>query len=196
MTQVYSLEFHYPGDYGGSHTEEDADEAALYAAYKAVRRAALAVGVTLRHAYSWPDGSLYLYAWGGDLTALAKELHPHRISFTPTLIPDLTKADFVAHKPYLCAMDMLLGRELPLLPEYESVHPRLPGYGAMDPRDFAGYTLHEAFSNGFLGAFGHITHFWVGPPEWTPSEETVTRAGNGYAVGALLRLLFYVGEEV
>ena len=192
MTQVYSLEFHYPGDYGNSSTEADA----LDSAYKAVEQAALIVGVTLRHEYAWPDGSLYLYAWGGDLTALAKELKPHRISFTPTIIPDLTKADFVGHKPYLCAMDMLLGRELPILPGYESVHPRLPDYGAMDPRDFDGYTLHEAFSNGFMGAFGHITHFWVGPPEWAPSDEAVTRAGNGYAVGALLRILFYVGEDV
>lgn len=80
MNTAYSqIEWHYRGPYQNIPTDDLREDGAMQANWNAEREAAAILtlaGLRWKHAYSWPDGSLYQYVqWDAEKQDLDKVLN-------------------------------------------------------------------------------------------------------------------------
>jgi hypothetical protein len=98
-TNFYSAAFYYPGPYANSPDCSPAAECALLKAEKAVFGVAIE-GVKIVHAYSWTDGSLYMYIKTKldkpQLKAVLDQALQERQLYVDELV--LVEADYKTHK--------------------------------------------------------------------------------------------------
>jgi len=72
---IYCASFYYPGPYCGVSCEGEAENKRLHSAEEYVEEQLRNHDIKFRHAYSWPDGSLYKYIQSDlELSALREQL--------------------------------------------------------------------------------------------------------------------------